>query len=157
MANFCSKCGKELRDGIQFCDACGQPVQPVINQTVINNYNQPRPVIKNRNIAVAILLTIVTCGIYGIFWFISMTDESNSLSDQEYTSGGMAFLLTLVTCGIYGIYWNYKMGEKMFNIGKKYNKQISDNSVLYLILGLLGLGIVNYCLIQSDLNKFADQ
>lgn len=31
----------------------------------------------------------------------------------------------------------------------------SDNSVLYLILAVLGLGIVNYCLIQSDLNDFA--
>lgn len=30
-----------------------------------------------------------------------------------------------------------------------------DNSVLYLVLQFLGLGIVNYCLIQSDLNKYA--
>lgn len=86
-----------------------------------------------------------------------MTDESNSLSDEKYTSGGTAFLYTLITCGIYGIYWNYKMGQKMANIGKKYNKQISDNSVLYLILSLFGLGLVNYCLIQSDLNSLAEQ
>lgn len=86
-----------------------------------------------------------------------MTDESNSLSDKKHTSGGIALLLTLITCNIYGIYWNYKMGEKMFDIGKKYNKQISNNSVLYLILSLFGLGLVTYCLIQSDLNKFANE
>lgn len=157
MANFCSKCGKELKEGTQFCEACGQPVQPVVNQTVINNYNQPKPVIQARNIVVAVLLTFVTCGIYGIFWFISMTDESNSLSDESCASGATAFLYTLITCGIYGIYWNYKMGQKMANIGKKYNRQIADNSVLYLVLSLLGLGLVNYCLIQSDLNNLANQ
>jgi hypothetical protein len=157
MANFCSKCGNVLKDNAQICDACGQSVQPVINQTIINNYNQPKVIIKSRSIGLAVLLTILTCGIYGIFWFISMTDESNSLSDKKHTSGGIALLLTLITCNIYGIYWNYKMGEKMFDIGKKYNKQISNNSVLYLILSLFGLGLVNYCLIQSDLNKFANE
>lgn len=157
MANFCSKCGKELKEGAQFCEACGQPAQPVVNQTIINNYNQVKPAITNRNIVVALLLTFVTCGIYGIFWFISMTDESNSLSDEKYTSGGTAFLYSLITCGIYTFYWNYKMGQKMANIGKKYNKQIADNSVLYLVLSLFGLGLINYCLIQSDLNSLADQ
>ena len=41
-------------------------------------------------------------------------------------------------------------------LGQKAGKDISDNSVIYLLLGLFGLGIVNYCLIQNDLNKFAN-
>ena len=109
-----------------------------------------------RNIVVAILLTFVTCGIYGIYWWIKMTDESNMLlGDPMETSGIKAFLFTLITCGIYGIYWNYKMGKKMYQIHMKNNVIASDNSVLYLILALVGLGIVNWCLIQSDLNKYA--
>lgn len=111
---------------------------------------------QKRNIAVAIILTIVTCGIYGIYWFIKMTDESNELlGDPTQTSGAIAFLLSLVTCGIYAIYWYYKMGKKIFEIGLKHNRPASDNSVLYLILALVGLGIVNYCLIQDELNKYA--
>ena len=31
----------------------------------------------------------------------------------------------------------------------------TDNSVIYLILGLVGLGIVNFCMLQNDLNKLA--
>lgn len=31
---------------------------------------------RERNIAVAIILTIVTCGIYGIYWFIVLTDDA---------------------------------------------------------------------------------
>lgn len=69
---------------------------------------------KERNIAVAIVLTIVTCGIYGIYWFIVLTDDTRLASgDQQAPSGGIAFLLTLITCGIYGIYWAYKMGKTL--------------------------------------------
>ncbi len=105
---------------------------------------------------VAILLTIVTCGFYGIYWFIVMTDESNLVSDEKTASGGLAFLYTILTCGIYSWYWSYKMGKKLYEAGRKYDKSISDNSALYLILHIFGLSIVNYALIQDSLNKFAD-
>lgn len=101
-------------------------------------------------------VSIITLGIYSIDWFIVMTDDANIFSDEDTTSGGTAFLLTLVTCRIYGIYWNYKMGKKMEQAGKKYNVPISDNSLIYLILSLFGSSIINYCLIQKDLNRFSE-
>ncbi len=112
--------------------------------------------IKERNIAVCLILTIVTCGIYGIVWFISLTDDARFVSGDERLSGGKAFLFTLITCGIYGYYWAYQMGKVMSNAKAKQGEVVNeDNSVLYLILSILGLNIVNYCLIQSDLNSFA--
>ena len=84
-----------------------------------------------------------------------MTDESNSISDEEYSSGAMSLLFTIITCGIYAIYWNYQMGRKLAEAGKKYNLAIADNSILYLFLSIFGLGIVSNCLIQSDLNRFS--
>ena len=113
--------------------------------------------LRERSIAVSIILTIVTCGIYGIYWFIVMTDDAVKASNgKEYqTSGGVAFLLSIVTCGIYSLYWYYKMGKKLYTAGQRSGKDISDNGVLYILLGLFGLGIVNYALIQNDLNKFA--
>lgn len=108
---------------------------------------------KERNVALAIIFTIITCGIYGIYWFIVLTDEVKEKSgDSQMASGGVAFLLTLVTCGIYGIYWAYKMGKAMQVVEKNNGVGEADNSVLYLILQLFGLGIVVYALIQSDLN-----
>ena len=70
--------------------------------------------IERRNIAVCIVLTLVTCGIYGIYWIVCLTNDVNTVSgDVNGTSGGMVVLLTIVTCGIYGIYWAYKQGEKL--------------------------------------------
>lgn len=81
---------------------------------------------------------------------------ANLVSDETNdTSGILAVILTIITCGIYGIYWNYKMGQKLYRAGAKNNVTISDNSLIYLIVSLVGLGIVNYCLMQSDLNKFS--
>lgn len=75
---------------------------------------------RERNIAVAIILTIVTCGIYGIYWFIVLTDDARLASgDQQAPSGGIAFLLTLVTCGIYGIYWHIRWVKLLLWQNKK--------------------------------------
>lgn len=155
--NFCPKCGKELKEGQSFCDNCGTSVQGQVNVNITNNVNAGgRVSIINRSIVTCVLLTFLTCGIYGIIWFIYLTDDANAAAEETGTSGGTAFLLTLVTCGIYGIYWAYMMGKKMQTAGEKRGVSVSDNSVLYLVLQLFGLGIVNYCLIQSDLNRFSN-
>ena len=114
--------------------------------------------IQEKNLVTNIILTIVTFGIYGIIWFINITDDAKTVSkDETMQGGGVAFLLTLITCGIYGYYWSYKMG-KLINQGKINNNMPEDDkSVLYLILQLCGLGIVNWALMQNDLNELAQK
>ena len=108
--------------------------------------------IKNRNIAVCIILSIITLGIYGLYWFVVMTDESNALApNNATTSGGKALLLTIVTLGIYGIYWVYKLGNKMSEMGAG-----SDQGILFVILTLVGLGIIPTCMAQAEINKHAN-
>lgn len=103
---------------------------------------------KKKSIGVSIILTLLTCGIYGIYWFICLTNDMNTIANDDYqTSGATAFLLSLITCGIYGIYWAYKMGQKM----DKFNN--SDNAILFILLQIVGLGIVNYCIMQNEINK----
>ena len=158
MARFCPNCGNELSENSNFCAKCGSSVNGNENNgstVVINNYNNNEVKLPERNIVVCILLSLITCGIYGIYWFIVMTDESNMVSDDQTASGGTAFLFTIITCGIYFYYWNYKMGQKLHQAGQKYNKPIGDNSIVYLLLSIFGLGIINYCIIKSDLNRFS--
>ena len=162
---FCPNCGNSLGEGVKFCNYCGTRVNQD-TATVENNNSdfangsnvsaEPAPKLTERNIVVAILLTIITCGIYGIYWYITMTDEINDVSDDKGPTGGMTFLYTIITCGIYYFIWAYKSGQRLYESGRKYNKPIADNSVIYLILSIFGLSIVTYCLIQSDLNKYAN-
>jgi len=113
--------------------------------------------IKERNIVVAILLSLVTCGIYAIYWFITLTDDVSRANEDPDFTGVKAFLFTLITCGIYGFYWNYKIGKEMYEANKKYGINASDNSILYLILSIFGLSVVTYCIVQNELNTLAKQ
>ena len=112
--------------------------------------------IERRNIAVCIVLTLVTCGIYGIYWIVCLTNDVNTVSgDVNGTSGGMVVLLTIVTCGIYGIYWAYKQGEKLDFTKNNRGIPSSNSGVLYLILQIFGFGIIAYAWMKNELNKLA--
>lgn len=110
--------------------------------------------IKQRSIVVCLILSIVTCGIYSIYWFICLTNEVNDLSGEGGTSGGVAFLFTLITCGIYGLYWAYKMGDKLDIAKQKRGITASNGGILYLILFIFG-GIIAYALIQHEINNLS--
>lgn len=105
--------------------------------------------IKKRNIALAIIFSIITLGIYSIYWMIKMNNEINQLADEpNATSGGLVFLFSLITCGIYSIYWLYRMGQRSDKI-----KGSTSSEILYLILGIFGLSIIAYALIQDTINN----
>ena len=114
--------------------------------------------IQKRDIVKAIIFTIITCGIYGIYWVMKLNDETKIVArDDSLPSGGMVVLLTFVTCGIYGIYWVYRIGQLIYKAQLERNiPTAKDNSVLYLILSFVGLSIVNYVLIQTSLNEMAE-
>ena len=66
----------------------------------------------------------------------------------------MVLLFSILTCGIYLVYWSYKMGKNLEKAGQIHGIPINDNSTLYLILCIFGFGIINYCIMQNDINKF---
>ena len=110
--------------------------------------------VQERNIALCIILSLVTCGIYGLYWFVCLTEDTNAAANEEGTSGVLALVLTIVTCGIYGLYWAYKRGELLDKAKVNRGMPASNGGVLYLILFIFG-GIIAYALIQNELNKLA--
>ena len=116
--------------------------------------------IQQKNIALCIILSIVTSGIYGLIWFIKLTDDTNMVAPpspdgKPYTSGGIALLLMIVTCNIYGLYWAYKQGEKLDNAKAARGLPAANQGVIYLVLELVGLGIVAWALMQNQINEMA--
>lgn len=109
---------------------------------------------KHRSVGMSVFFTIITCGIYGLYWFVCLTDESNECTGRGVTTGGMALLFSIITCGIYSFYWNYKMGDKLDQARAERGVPAGSQAILYLILSILGLSIVSWALIQSELNRY---
>ena len=96
---------------------------------------------KNYNWIVVFLLTLVTCGIYGLYWWYSMAKTNNEIAAQrgvaEIPSFIKGFLLGLITCGIYTIYWQYKFYEQQILIAQAsgVNNAPTENPILMLLIG----------------------
>ena len=83
---------------------------------------------------------------------MKLTDDSNQVGTTQTASGGKAFVFTLITCGIYGFYWAFKLGKKI----DEAKGAEGNTGVIYVVLTVLGLGIVTYALAQSELNNLAN-
>lgn len=179
---FCSNCGapaarpqpinEEPAAGSAFTDN-QQPLDGQINyqyqqpgfqqQGCQQNYQQTpfrqggfKAPIMNRNVVTCILLSIVTCGIYGLYWYFCVINDLNTASETpDDVSAGTVLLLTIVTCGIYGWIWLYKAGEKVDKIRLRNGEPASDSSIIYILFAVFGLAVVDCALIQTELNKVA--
>ncbi len=108
-----------------------------------------------RNIGLCILFTILTCGLYQLYWFYKTTEEIGELSNDYSVSPGLAILFTFITCGLFTLYWAYKMGQ-LVGIAYENNRMGNrDESVLYLILSVFGLNIIVLAILQSHINQLS--
>lgn len=157
----CKKCGTEVDDRAKFCPVCGEPMgfgqapqapqPPRPNYAAGNSGNSGgyRAPITSRSIPLAIILSIVTCGIYGLYWMYCLANDLNTASGHEQdTSGGLVVLFSIITCGIYGLYWYYTAAGKVGEV-QEFDRRPRDGSlgILYLLLALFGFSIVSMALI----------
>lgn len=111
--------------------------------------------ITKKNIVTSVLLSIITCGIYAIYWMYRATDDSITLSEQRGTQGGMVVFLSIITCGIYGIYWCYIMDKRLAEVEAKRRITSKKSTVIYMIFYVLGI-IVTLALIQNRINNIIE-
>ncbi len=104
----------------------------------------------DRSLPLYIILSIVTCGIYGYYFLYTMARDTNiaCAGDGETTPGlAQLILLSLVTCGIYAFYWDYKIGDRLFKNGPRYGLSFTENGTTILMWDIIGLligGIGHY-------------
>ena len=104
---------------------------------------------RRRSIVSIVILTIVTCGIYSLIASYQVYSDINYASKTN-DSALTDILLSMVTCGIWAIYCYYKYSKQLVNIGG------DDNSIINVILGIFGFGIVSICIMQNTMNHLVD-
>jgi len=111
--------------------------------------------INERSIPLNIVLSILTCGLYGLYWFVCMANDIKTLRGESEPSGIRDVILSIITLGIFLWYCMYQYPKYVAEIQEKKGLPVSDISIITLILAIFGLSIVSYALIQNELNKIA--
>ncbi len=160
---FCNKCGQKLEDGVKVCPNCGAAVGlegrisdfadsaekelgSAINDVKVNieNAGNRTPGVRlkeDRGLVSTILLSIITCGIYGYYFIYSVAQDVNVAcsDDGEKTPGLVAYiLLSFITCGIYSWYWEYKLGNRLSANAHKYGVEVQENGTTILLWNIFG-------------------
>ena len=184
---FCRNCGKEIQKGWVKCPYCGtlignerlakenvedskgiekninrqsrvsEKAQQVVNHSMSINDNSG---IEYRSFWKYLLLSFVTCGIYGIYFLYGYVKDMNRLCEgdgKESKNYIVVLLLSVITCGIYGIYWWYVQGERLHNIAPRYNVNVREKGsgiLLWEILGCtimpgIGMIVVTYIMVDN--------
>lgn len=105
--------------------------------------------LKKRSIGMCIVLSVITLGIYSLFWMVGLANDFAS-KNNEPAQGGKLILLTIITFGIYFLIWNYKMGDSIEKSGG------TNEGTIYLVLSIFSLSIVSLALMQIQENKLCE-
>ncbi|MBI4061370.1 MAG: DUF4234 domain-containing protein [Elusimicrobia bacterium] len=107
-------------------------------------------------IATGIILSVITCGIYNIYWNYRQFLAMNALLGREEYKFVPWLLLTIVTCGIYHVYYEYKMGSDLYGWLKGQGREVNPNlPMVGLLLACVGLTILTDAVYQHEFNKLS--
>jgi Domain of unknown function (DUF4234) len=95
---------------------------------------------RNRSIVAIIVFTILTLGIYGIYWFVSTKGEMKALGADIPTSW-------LIIVPIANIWWLWKYSQGV----QKVTKGNLDGILAFVLVWLVS--IVGMAIVQNEFNK----
>ncbi len=108
-----------------------------------------------RNVSSCVILTIVTCGIFGIVWLTKICKDLGRLHGDENPVGAEVLLCLLVP--FYSVYWGYAKGKQMFEDSKKRGGNLTDRKFVYLFMNLFCMQLFTLGFIQTQLNGYQNK
>ncbi|MBR1677657.1 MAG: ATP-binding cassette domain-containing protein [Clostridia bacterium] len=107
--------------------------------------------INKRKIGVCILFSIVTFGIYQIYWEYLLVKNTRAIQKDE--SSCTAEMLCLVFVPFYYLFWWFTRGKIVKDKFAEHGYSSIGNEIAYLILGIFGFSIVSMAIMQNDFNS----
>jgi hypothetical protein len=108
-------------------------------------------------VAIDIILVLITCGIYDLFWQYRQIRFVNLVSGEVKFSFLKWLLFTILTCGLYNFYHEYVMGREIVLLqGKCGASQNEDLPLISIILCAVSLGIITDAIQQREINRLVD-
>lgn len=104
-----------------------------------------------RNPVTVLLLSLLTCGVYAIWYsFFALPEDLNRGLGREEFNGVKELLLTLVTCGMWGFYYWWRVAEALIELQRSWGVEpVMDAPILFVMM-LVGIGPL---FLQQSLNN----
>ena len=106
--------------------------------------------VKKRNVAVSVILSVLTLGIYANFWAYRLIQNTYILKKKRY--GAVFELLGLLFVPLYAYYWWYSRGRYVKKCFAEYGQKACFGGAGYLMLALFGMPLVSMAIMQHDFN-----
>jgi len=112
--------------------------------------NSTLPVFKNDPIVV-LILAVITCGLYLIYWNIKAAEVLNAVAEREILSQPIAIFSGC--CTPVHLYYYYIAGKDgLPKLYERVGEPQKDQTVLLMVLGLI-FPMVAAMVVQGEINK----
>lgn len=105
-----------------------------------------------RSVATVIILTIVTCGIYGLYWLYVTADGLENYGRTGSISPAVQLVLAIFISIAGFVLFGIAANDNLNSIRAQRGLMPVDNKVVYIILGVF-IPIVLIGLVQNEINK----
>ena len=109
-----------------------------------------------RDVVKYIILSIVTCGIWGLVWVYQVGTDIAMLRGDDKPSVVVDLVLSFVSCGLWGFVCAYRWPEYLNEELARRGRTVDTNlPAMSLLMAFFGLHVVGLVLMQESLNKVA--
>lgn len=100
-----------------------------------------RAIKTDRSLISYIVLSLITCGIYGLFFIHELSSDLNTMcagDGKKTPSLGELILFSFLTCGIYTWFYYYNIGNRLQENAPRYGMHFTENGTTVLMWQLFG-------------------
>jgi len=117
-------------------------------------------VLTERNSALVLVYTFISCGFYGLYWTFKTSEELRNATGDQTINPGLDLLLTLLTCGVWSMYTLFRNAQKVQSVLGPRDAMKKDQSQMVLMLCIANFfvgvtGFVAMFIVQEELNLLA--
>jgi len=112
---------------------------------------------EKRNVVTMVILTFVTCGLWGLVWLYQIGTDISALRGDGKPNPVIDIVLGFVTCGIWFLVISYQWPKFLNDAAAQRDKRVDDNlPVLSLVATVFGCQVVGMALMQQVLNDLPE-
>ncbi|MET0410307.1 MAG: DUF4234 domain-containing protein [Polyangiaceae bacterium] len=93
-------------------------------------------VLQEENPMLVVALTLVTCGIYSLYWHYTRTRELRDALDEPSLNPSIDVLLALPSCGLWLVYAHYRNARLLHRALLRFEPDARDRSAAIVVLDL---------------------